>query len=42
MPNLLVSILSADGLVPLGARPSADTAMAKFVPLFIPDQHFKG
>ena len=30
MPIFLVSIVPADGLAPLGARPSADTMMTKF------------
>ena len=43
MTTFVVIIVAADGLAPLGARPSADTMMTQFRPrIYIRDQHCKG
>ena len=34
--NVVISPVPADGLAPLGARPSAGTVVAKFAPVYIP------
>ena len=42
MSNFVVNTVPADGLAPLGARPSAGTVMIKIIHLYIQDWHLKG
>ena len=37
--NFVVNTVSADGLAPLGARPSAAAVMTNLCPIYIQDQH---
>ena len=39
--NFVVNTVSADGLAPLGARPSAVVAMTNLCPICIQNQHLK-
>ena len=41
MSKFVVSTVHADGLAPLGARPSAGTVIMKFGPVFIWNLHWK-
>ena len=38
--NFIISTMPADGLAPLGARPSAGMVVSKLVSLYIDDQHW--
>ena len=38
--NFIISTVPADGLAPLGARPSANMVVSKLVSLYIDNQHW--